>query len=680
MVSPGKHISEVECLPKGRLERPYNNWRPPGLPTRPSLILCATEQEVKYAAGATDLRPDALIALTPQAACQCYLQGIPYYKLEDFFDLTAFWDGDEPMLALESRWSDRVDAFLWQATPEFRDWEFRPAGSYFFWLKVVIDMLFRASFGLAHLLLASSSGQVYYFASEVDIDAVPSHKEKETLLFNTPLHSFILPACAAVYRISVTKLPAPTEAISTERERAIQVRSSIRRLINSLPPGLQYTLRRVKKHGINGLRPSSDARHKGRRGEVPEIILGNSFDLDRILLEDHGVRVTPIEDVVRLNASHLASSGLLARQLSDSWAELSEQPFFREPFTWCGVDLFDLARSRLQYWLEVITPKMWQMGNQARQQFERKRPGAILFYSPWSVSHFAATQAARSLDIPVVTHQHGSFECEFTTLDMVDMRMSDYRLVYGEGQASYLTERSGRYKGRRAQVLAVGSAYVDALVSAHDRRAKTRRELGVTDKEQLVVYIPTSYQYNWYMARQSYLGVPYFDLLTKVIETIAKFSGFRFVYKPFPELPPDPMVKVIAERYTNIEVTDIPPPRLFQASDAIIVDLPSTALLEGLLSNKPMVVFSDPRCIALRPEARELLRKRVSLSETPEDFLQQLEGFLSKGHIEPLRNPNREFLQLYGTHLDDGHSAERAINALREIVQTHLPRHADAAC
>lgn len=320
------------------------------------------------------------------------------------------------------------------------------------------------------------------------------------------------------------------------------------------------------------------------------------------------------------------------------------------------------------------------MCKQAREHFARQRPGAVLFYSPWSVSHFAVTQAARSLGIPVVTHQHGSFEIEYSTLDMVDMRMSDYRLVYGEGQASYLTERSGRYKERRAQVLAVGSAYVDALAGAPDRRAQTRRKLGVTDKEHLVVYIPTSYQYNWYMARQSYLGVPYFDLLAKVIETLSKFSQLRLVYKPFPEFPPDPMVRVIGARCPNCQVTDIPPPRLFQASDAIIVDMPSTALLEALLTNKEMLVFSDRRCLALRPDARELLRKRVLLTETPEDFLEQLDRFLSKEQFEVLEKPNREFLQVYGTYLDDGRSVERAINALREIVQTHLPRHADAAC
>ena len=232
------------CLPRARLERPYNNWTSPSLSAYPTLALCATESEVAYFAQAADLKIDALIALTPQTACQCYLMGLQYYKIEDFFDVTAFWEADEPMLALQSRWSNQVDAFLWQAIPEFRKWEFHPAGTYFFFLKIVSDMLFRAAFGLAHLLIASKLGQVYYFASEKDINDCPSHWGRETLFFNAPIYGFILPSCAAEYGVAVTALPPQPQTgqaqdVRDQQPPVTQANGAIRRLFHALPSGWQ---------------------------------------------------------------------------------------------------------------------------------------------------------------------------------------------------------------------------------------------------------------------------------------------------------------------------------------------------------------------------------------------------------------------------------------------------------
>ena len=176
------------CLPHTRLERPYNNWVSPSLPQNPILALCETEAEVIYVAQRPDLKIDTIIVLSPQAACQCYLQGIPYYKLEDFHDVTAFWYGDEPMLALQSRWADQIDAYLGQVFPEFRKLDFRPAESYFFFLKVVIDMLFRSAFGLAHLLIASHPQTVFYFTSQNNIDDYPlSLGERNAFFQQSPI-------------------------------------------------------------------------------------------------------------------------------------------------------------------------------------------------------------------------------------------------------------------------------------------------------------------------------------------------------------------------------------------------------------------------------------------------------------------------------------------------------------
>ena len=148
------------ALPRDRLERPYNDFQPPRLPERPTLALCSTEAEVSRIVESGGY--DAVIATTPQAACECELRGVGYQALEDFFDVTAYLEADEPMLALQARWADRVDAYAWEALPELRAVGLRPAGHYVFFLKVMMDTLYRAAFELAHLLHAAGPARVVY--------------------------------------------------------------------------------------------------------------------------------------------------------------------------------------------------------------------------------------------------------------------------------------------------------------------------------------------------------------------------------------------------------------------------------------------------------------------------------------------------------------------------------------
>ena len=54
-------------------------------------------------------------------------------------------------------------------------------------------------------------------------------------------------------------------------------------------------------------------------------------------------------------------------------------------------------------------------------------------------------------------------------------------------------------------------------------------------------------------------------------------------------------------------------------------------------------------------------------AEDIECFLEMLRAFLREGRFEPVKSSD-EMLRLFGTHLNDGKSVERAVAALREIV------------
>jgi hypothetical protein len=106
-------------------------------------------------------------------------------------------------------------------------------------------------------------------------------------------------------------------------------------------------------------------------------------------------------------------------------------------------------------------------------------------------------------------------------------------------------------------------------------------------------------------------------------------------------------------------------PQLFNAADVVVMDIPSTALLEALVEPRRLIVHCDSRFVALRDEARALLTRRVALSETPDEFVRQLETRLGPdGQWDDIDTGDRSFLTAYGTHDDDGRAAAHAAAAL----------------
>jgi hypothetical protein len=107
------------------------------------------------------------------------------------------------------------------------------------------------------------------------------------------------------------------------------------------------------------------------------------------------------------------------------------------------------------------------------------------------------------------------------------------------------------------------------------------------------------------------------------------------------------------------------------AVDAIIVDHAITALGEVLLTRKPLVVYDppDPHGFLEHPEAKSLLRKRATVAERPDELIACVRSFLMAGDFSEIESPNEEFLAAYGTHLNDGHSARRAAEAIVALTR-----------
>jgi hypothetical protein len=617
-------------LPHEAFAQPLGGFAAPELPRGGTVALCRTAAEARRAA---TLDGALLVATAPEAACELVLAGKDHVAFEDLYDITLWRDLDEPLLAFQDDWATRVDERAQAVHDGLRSDGLAPVEQTFFLVKVLADTLMRTAVELAHLVLAARPARIVAFRGD---DPVP-----DTLFFPHGAHAAVLPALGVEIAWEPRPVNSAPRLAPTAPSRGALLRAELARL---RADGLGARLA-----AVSGALRSADLVYQG----------GYDVDLTVAALRRRGWRAAPSAVTLR------QGRGAMPPPLGADWqrvgAELRAEPVFGEAFRWAGLDLRPAAEKRLRTWWDERVPAVWSASRRAARAFARRRPRAVLTYSPWSAEDHGLLHAARRAGIPAATYQHGGFEgnCEAPLYRRTDLRYAERRLVYGPATAAYFDHLAGAPVARAA-----GSSRLDALALRPDRRPETRAALGVVADETLVLYLPTSYQYDWYAARQAAIGVDHFRMLARVVAAIASAAPARVVYKPFPELPLDPVTRLIEARAPNaIVVRDLPVPDLLQASDACVLDIPSTALLEALGSDIPLLLLADARTIALRDEARGSLSRRVLLTQSPEDFLAALPGFLREPRPT---GGDPAFIQAYGPR--DGRAADRAADAIAELA------------
>ena len=631
-----------------------------GAPRGASVVFCERARDVISAMRREPPRrsTELLVAATPEAAWQCMRAGRAYAKLEDFYREEVLCELSEPMMALQVRWADHLDEVLLRAVPAFGEWSFRPARRHFFFLKVLSDQLFMCTLALASLFAACRPQPLRYVAS-----ARPASPTWD-LFFDESVYRLILPACAEAYGVPLAEIPVDHSVRPHGWDRL-----SSHGALQVLPPHLQARLRAVRSVGL-----TARWHNRGDRRGAPLLVFKAGYDVSVVVRRalERGWTCRTVGEVGGRGRLVPHAVEDVERALAEAWQHVSHNETVRRSFRWLGVNLWPTAEPRLYHWWHHVIPETWQAFLRARQDFVRRRPTAVLLWSPWGPLDQGVLHAAQSLGVPTATYQHGGFEgsCEFIMNEVTDLRQADYRFVYGPGVERYYRERRCSYEVTPATPISVGSARIEGLRPPSGRRVSAlRRRLGGGKDQPLVLYVPTMYmRHRRYMACEDYGNVPYFELQAAVIGTMREHPDIRFVYKAFPKPTPDPVVDFIAERCPNCRVVHhISLPELFWACDAHVIDIPSTGLLEALLTPRPILAFADKRYVRLRSEARAALAKRVVLTEDSADFLEQLRGFLGAGRFADVTRPDQEFLRAYGVAHSDGGAALRVLQTLEML-------------
>jgi hypothetical protein len=400
----------------------------------------------------------------------------------------------------------------------------------------------------------------------------------------------------------------------------------------------------------------------------PWLISGNGWELDSIAecwQTTQPGRVVGVDEVV----GKIAVTDKLKDRGERLWEQVRIDPGVRKFFIIDDVDTFPLVECTLRlYTLEDVVAAV-AFAEKAPEMFERLRPAVLLTAG---VSHDLA-RAACGGGVAVADSQHGGAYgyIEFPMAEYIDLCGADVFLAYGPGTSSYL-ERPSTVAGvkpddQRAEPITVGSPTLDRLVTVQ-RQAKADNTLGRT-----IMYVNTNLGGDFrYHSYHMYADIAYWRFQRKIVLRCLQQADVRLVVKLYP-LAKDPIHNPLInwledESSPNCEVTELPFTEVLDKADAYIIDTPSTALLQALTTEKPVIALVDSFYLRFDPRAAALLRKRAIVKESREEFLREITNFLSRPDWRLPKPVNDEFLMEYGTYLNDGRSTERSVEVLRELA------------
>jgi len=629
------------------------------------VVLCESAEEVTRSLSAGVNAGRLFIALTPAAASALRTAGISYQRPEDFAHEDELCRGAEARLERLARWADWLDARLHDKVPELRDAGFAPARVYFFFLNWLANAVFLRGHALDRVAAAVAPSRVVWGGPSPRDEPIGldlGYLTSRASLWPPMIEAW---ACARDLQRDPFLVPRVNPAAPPEGRAGWirRIRDAVHR--DGLPTCLRYAAARAAARAR--LAPPTTA------GAV--VFLQDNYDLPMIRAELRR-RGQACASWAELSVPAGSVPRDLETRLSKLWGELETESDLTAPFVVDDVDFGGVVQPRLRRFCVDVVAEMYRHFLAARALFARARPRAVMAPYAEAAWQGSTLEAARSLGVPTVLHQHGGFPgaCELPIWRQTDRYVPDYFFVYGDGVRAWLDEDDHHRGTVRARTVVVGSARLDAVRRPRRRAAidALRGAARVADRARpVVLYVPYMFRGNLrYLSCDDYPDVSFYELQVAILELFRGRPDVHFVYKAFSDAVANPLLDV-ARALPNVSVigpTEIRVTRLMWAADAIVLDIPSTALLECLVTPKPLVTFADRRSLRMRPEAKELLRRRASLAETPDEFLAEIRRLLDERRLEDIRDPDDGFLRAYGTYRGDGRSAERAAAAVLALA------------
>lgn len=610
------------------------------------------------------------IAASPSACWELQQHKIPFSTL-DRRQRDKSLEEIEFLQREQVNWAQNVDRTLQEKIPGFASTDFCPTRHYLYYLKNSWDTIIHRADLLESVTDTLLSDNLVYFTNP------PLVHYCEDLTLSGSVLSECIPEWAKHHGIKLTPLPAfPGDMVWQPQPHT---RPGIRGMITSMIPQSIFTEieSMYNESGaylsdrISAIRLSGSKKRKGK------IIIRTAYDLTleiSTLLKKKGYDPLSFNVAVRRSCRYAGPPPSCESASAEVWQQITGIDWFWNPGGWQKWSLRPVLEPLFCHFWSVILPTIWSGFTKSRLYFDNQRPRALCVPSIWGPVETGFIMAAHNEGIPVIFYQHGACmgDIENSIWDLTDSCYGDFQLVYGDGAARYI--RSRNPDSLRSPVpVPVGSARLDLISSGiSDKKRSMIRESILGKKDvPLVVYVPGVVFNNFYRyTHQNLRDCRNFKTRSKIAGIFHNHHELHFAYKTFISQGHNPTLEMLNKTCPECSIIDsIPLTELQWAADFLIHEIPCTGMFEGLVTDKPIIVFIDSEIYTMHQPAKSLLGKRAMVAETGHDFIDQVSQFLDKGNFSPVPCPNREFIREFCNHLDDGQSVHRAANAIEDIIQ-----------
>jgi len=683
----------------------------------PSQIPTALKHSSRASGGSA-----TFLALTPHVEIALSKLGISCLVPEGFHNEEDINEvGFQNIDALEG-FTEYTDDFLQENWSLLAQEDLRPASLNWYYLKLLFNTVAIRAFIVQRILHEIRPEKVLYFDSrEEDFG-------QELYFFRESPWSRVIPLVCQKSDISCESIPGNTDIkelweVPGRRTGGIKpaVKMAGRKALG--PGGLRLVRKGIRSFKVarNALSRSDNGSHSYHRPSI--LVLDRGYSLGQTIQIANerqelnvyywdGLRfVRPHTPPMKSNGADYAeefassdSSSQISKEAKRLWQEINTRPGFNDFLNFSGVDCRPAIGSRLQNFFEAGIPRLISAYFTGRNLVRRLRPGAVVTSVMGDFGFKAFAVGARREGTPVVVYRHGDSSAHLwgggqdsshweqerngrggMYIEKNELPLADYILAFGEGDVEFLDG----IKKTDVKIVPVGSAALDRLkiAAAADDRDSLHRRFGLDPAKRTVMYVPP-------IMEGGVRSAPYqlrspglmHDIQKRLVETFEDYPDIQFVVKARESdghtCPP--MVHQLREHGpANCVVITAPFPTVLGMADMFVIDVASTIFLEMLTTDRPILLCAHQLSKKLEPagwsaKVRAMWDERVAYSNDIEEFIRILRQRLDQDDFAPVQSSDT-LLKLFGTHKNDGASAERAYEFLRTLATEAVNRSKEPA-
>lgn len=619
-----------------------------------------------------------IIALSPFAMYELDKQNIPYHSIDKYYTLIEYLKFGSDNYQKCENLCEIIDKKIHEKCQIIAQNGLTPALFSFYDLKKFYDAMTLRLFQLSTLIDCEKADALFIYDSKTSGFEFPEDA-KFDLSFDNRESIYAQILALSGWNIDIIFLPYNIQPKDNLYFHTKDIHTLRKKLVSWLDghPKLYNLALLIRKAKFDGFEKIIFSRKN------PVLIFSAGYNWDDCMEELYRTKIGPVYRMQdSLNNSTSSSDEVLIEALSSVWDELRVDERFCDFFKWNDIDFFVIVERKLKFLVEKQTINCLNTYEDVFEFLINRKIKSILFSTISTCTAHSAAKAAHNLHIPVVSWQHGGYGyMNHRIIDYLDFMSSDFHFVFGNGVVIQ-HEKSAKQWG--TSLIPVGSTSLDSF-----NRKKTsisiKQKLKLKTNKKNILYVTTHLlqndMYTSYMAT-SMPSDPLFDSFSdnslwkiqqSIIDVLGKQTGYNVIIKTHPnnKYREPPIRSYIKEKgFNNFQVIggEFSAIDLIPIADILVVDAIATVVLQMLTTSKPMFVYTGR--IKIDDIAEKLLKQRAHSFFNLNEFTACLDCFLGTGAVDgQVDLADRQFLEMYGTHMDDGASGKIAAEELKIIFE-----------